>query len=145
MTGCLLSPLDVVIHVLFSVEVTLLPSVPDIVAGVINYHGEIVPVVDLRVRFGSHRQEILTSDRFILIRTDKRVLIVVASGVTGVLKPSGVITSVQNILPGTRYISGMLPEDLQIILIYDPEVFLSLEEDAALDAALGDFEGEEVL
>ena len=44
-------PLDVVIHVLFSVEVTLLPSVPDIVAGVINYHGEIVPVVDLRVRF----------------------------------------------------------------------------------------------
>ena len=39
----------------------------------------------------------------------------------------------------------MLPEDLQIILIYDPEVFLSLEEDAALDAALGDFEGEEVL
>ncbi|PKL81415.1 MAG: chemotaxis protein CheW, partial [Ignavibacteriae bacterium HGW-Ignavibacteriae-3] len=82
-------PLDVVIQALFSVEVTPLPAAPDIVAGVINYHGEIVTVVDLRVRFGSRRQEILTSDWFILIRTKKRVLVVVASGVTGVLKPSG--------------------------------------------------------
>jgi purine-binding chemotaxis protein CheW len=129
-------PLGVVVRALFSVEVTPLPSAPEIVAGVISYHGTIVPVVDLRVRFGVPRQEINLSDMFILIHTPKRMLAVIASGVTGVLKPSGALTPAEDILPGARYISGVLPGEDQIILIYDPDAFLSLEEEAILDEAL---------
>jgi purine-binding chemotaxis protein CheW len=129
-------PLGVVVRALFSVEVTPLPSAPEIVSGVISYHGTIVPVVDLRVRFGAPRQEISPSDMFILIRTPKRVLAVIASSVTGVLKPSGVVTPAEEILPGARYISGVLPEEDRLILIYDPDAFLSLEEEATLEKAL---------
>ena len=129
-------PLAVVVRALFSVEVTTLPSAPGIVAGVINYHGTIIPVVDLRVRFNVTREEILPSDRFILIRTPKRMLAVIASKVTGILKPPGALTSVEDILPGARYINGVIPEEGRLILIYDPDTFLSLEEEAVLDTAL---------
>lgn len=129
-------PLEAVVRAFFSVEVTPLPAAPAIVAGVINYHGTIVPVVDLRVRFGESRQEIDPADRFILIRTPKRVLALVASGVTGVLAPVGVVTSAGDILPGARYISGVLPGEDRLVLIYDPDAFLSLDEESALDTAL---------
>jgi purine-binding chemotaxis protein CheW len=129
-------PLGVIIRALFSVEVTPLPSAPEIVAGVISYHGMIVPVVDIRVRFGAPRQEILLSDRFVLIRTPKRMLAVVASSVTGILKPLGVVTPADNILPGARYISGVLPEEGRLILIYDPDEFLVPGEETVLETAL---------
>lgn len=129
-------PLAVVVRALFSVEVTPLPSAPAIVLGAISYHGKIVPVVDLRVRFGAPRQEIDPLDRFILIRTPKRMLAVVASAVTGVMNPLQGATPAEDILPGARYLSGVLPDQERLILIYDPDAFLSLEEEAALDAAL---------
>lgn len=129
-------PLNVVIRALFAVEVTTLPSVPAIVAGIFSYHGMIVPLVDIRVRFGIPRKEILPSDRFILIRTPKRILAVVASNVTGVLKPSGAVTHAGDILVGARYISGVLPDVDRLIFIYDPDAFLSLEEENAIDTAL---------
>ena len=129
-------PLGVVQRAFFSVEVILLPGAPEIVAGVINYHGMIVPVVDIRVRFGSSRKEILPSDRFIFIRTPKRMLVIVASDVTGVMKPSVPITPAGDILPGSRYVTGMVPGEERLILIYDPDVFLSLDEETALETAL---------
>jgi purine-binding chemotaxis protein CheW len=129
-------PLKVVIRALFSVEVTPLPSAPEIVAGVVSYHGTIIPVVDLRVRFGASRQEIDPSDRFIIIRTKKRMLAIVASGVTGVLESLRDATPAEDILPGARYLSGVLPGEERLVLIYDPDAFLSLDEEKTLDAAL---------
>jgi len=137
-------PLEVVERVLFAVEVTSLPSTPEIVAGVFSYHGVIVPLVDIRVRFGLSRKEILPSDRFILIHTPKRILAVVASSITGVLKHSGAVTPTGDILIGARYISGVLPEEDRLIFIYDPDVFLSLEEEAAMETALAGEGGEPV-
>jgi purine-binding chemotaxis protein CheW len=129
-------PLGVVIRVLFSVEVTPLPASPEIVTGLISYHGTIIPVVDIRVRFGVPRQEILPSDRFILIHTRKRMLAIVASGVSGILTSLVPVTSPDDILPGARYISGVLQNEGRLIFIYDPDLFLSLEEEAVLDTAL---------
>jgi purine-binding chemotaxis protein CheW len=137
-------PLGIVVRALFSVEVTPLPASPEIVTGVISYHGTVVPVVDLRARFGVPRQEILPSDRFILIRTKKRLLVVVASGVSGVIKPFDAMIPAEDILPGARYISGVLQNEDRLILIYDPDLFLSLKEEAALDMALSGADAGEV-
>jgi len=46
------------------------------------------------------------------------------------------VTPADDILPGARYISGVLPEEGQLILIYDPDEFLMLEEEAVLETAL---------
>jgi purine-binding chemotaxis protein CheW len=137
-------PLEVVVRALFAVEVTSLPSAPAIVAGIFSYHGMIVPLVDIRVRFGLPPKEILPSDRFILIRTPKRILAVVASHVTGILKPSGAVTHAGDILVGARYISGVLPEEERLIFIYDPDAFLLPDEEAAMETALAGAGGEKV-
>jgi purine-binding chemotaxis protein CheW len=137
-------PLEVVVRALFAVEVTSLPSAPAIVAGIFNYHGMIVPLVDIRIRFGLPPQEILPSDRFILIHTPKRILAVVASHVTGILKPSGAMTHAGDILVGARYISGVLAEEDRLIFIYDPDTFLLSDEEATLETALTGAGGEKI-
>lgn len=129
-------PLETVIRVVLSVEVTPLPDTPEIVAGVISYHGELIPVVDLRVRFDAPRQEITISDRFILIRTPRRTLAIIASGVIGVMKSPDAITPAGEILTGARYIKGVLPQEDSLLLIHDPDLFLSLDEEVAIDTAL---------
>ena len=135
-------PLEVVVRALFAVEVTSLPSAPAIVAGIFSYHGMIVPLVDIRVRFGLPPKEILPSDRFILIRTPKRILAVVASHVTGILKPSGAVIHAGDILIGARYISGVLPGEDRLIFIYDPDAFLTPEEETGMKTALAGAAGE---
>lgn len=129
-------PLGMVIRAIMSVEVTPLPATPEIVAGVISFHGEIIPVVDIRVRFGVPRKEIVVSDRFILIRTSERTLAIIASCVIGVLKLTDAITPAEEILPGARYVCGVLPSEDRLILIHDSDAFLSLDEETAIDAAL---------
>ena len=129
-------PLTMVLRVFLSVQVTPLPASPDIIIGVISYHGTIVPVVDLRVRFNAPPKEIILSDRFILIQTKNRLLAIVASEVSGVLKYSGTVIPAEDILPGARYISGVLPEGGRLILIHDPDLFLSPGEEIALDITL---------
>jgi purine-binding chemotaxis protein CheW len=50
---------------------TPIPNVPDWIAGVLDYRGRVVPVLDLRRRFGMPPREVLG---------DTRILVFVASG-----------------------------------------------------------------
>ena len=47
--GLHLSAVERVAH---AARVTSLPKAPEIVAGVINIHGDVLPIVDVRSRFG---------------------------------------------------------------------------------------------
>ena len=55
-------------RVLAAVEVTPLPDTPLFLRGVINCGGMLVPVVDLRVRFGLPVRRVLPSDRLVFVR-----------------------------------------------------------------------------
>ena len=44
-------PLSVVRRVVFAVQVTLLPNAPGIVLGVVDFHGDVIPVLNVRRRF----------------------------------------------------------------------------------------------
>src|SRR5712691_9083200 len=69
-----------------AVQVTPLPKAPEIVTGVINLQGQIIPVVNIRRRFRLMDREVNLADRFVLARTPKRTLAFVADAVTGVLE-----------------------------------------------------------
>lgn len=47
--------------------ITRVPNSPDYVKGVINLRGEVVPVIDLRIRFGLETKEYDSSSRIIII------------------------------------------------------------------------------
>lgn len=120
-----------------SVEITPLPKAPDIVLGIVNIQGRIIPVVNIRKRFHLPEREINLSDQLIIANTSKRPVALLTEAVNEVIEQSGkrVITS-EEILPGIKYIEGVVKLEDGMILIHDLDKFLSLEEEEVLDEAM---------
>jgi purine-binding chemotaxis protein CheW len=119
------------------VEITPLPKAPEIVPGVINVQGRIVPVINLRRRFGLAEGEIRLSDHIILAHILKRVVAMVVDAVHGIIERSQQeVIAAEEILPGLDYLEGVTKLEGDLILIHDLGTFLSFEEEKELDAAL---------
>lgn len=118
-------------------EVTPLPKAPEIVLGVINVQGHLIPVADIRRRFRLPEREIDLSDHLIIAKTSKRTVALVVDEVTGVIEsPEQKLIPAKEILPGTDYVEGVMKLEDGLILIHDLATFLSLEEENTLDLAL---------
>ena len=130
-------PLSSVERAVRMVEITPLPKAPDIVLGVINVHGRLVPVVDVRRRFRLPEREISLTDQIIVATTRQRPVALVADTVEGVLACSQEqVVAAERILPAVEYVEGVVKLDDGMVLIHDLERFLSLDEETALDRAL---------
>ena len=129
--------LSAIERVVSMVEVTPLPKAPEIVLGVINVQGRVLPVVNIRKRFRLPERDIDLSDRMIIARTARRPVALVVDAVSGVVERSEHDVRVaEQILPGMEYIEGVLVLEDGLILIHDLETFLSLDEEKALDEAI---------
>jgi len=129
--------LSAVERVVRAVEITSLPKAPDIVAGVINVQGRIIPVVDIRKRFGLPQREIALSDQLIIARTSKRPVAMIVDAVQGVIKYSEeMLIPANEIVHGIRYVDGIVKLRDGMVLIHDLEKFLSLKEKRSLDRAM---------
>jgi purine-binding chemotaxis protein CheW len=130
-------PLKTVVRVIHAVEIRELPKAPDIISGIINVKGQIIPVVDMRKRFGMAVREIVPDDNFILADTGKRHVALWIDEVTGVKEiVPGKYTDTKASLPYADFIKGVAKIEDEIILIYDLEQCLSLKEEMELDMAL---------
>jgi purine-binding chemotaxis protein CheW len=119
------------------VEITPLPKAPEIVLGVINVQGRIIPVVNLRKRFGLAERELHLSEHIILAHTLKRAVALVVDAVKGVMECSEQeVIAAEEILPGLDYLEAVTKLNEGLILIHALDTFLSLEEEKELDAAL---------
>lgn len=129
--------LSVVEQVARVVEITLLPKAPDIVCGIINVQGRVIPVFNVRRRFRLPEREIVLTDQLIVAHAKRRLVALAADAVSGVLKCSGQDTiQAQDILPNAEYLEGVVKLDDGLILIHDLDRFLSLDEETALERAL---------
>ena len=119
------------------VEITPLPKAPGVVLGVINVGGRIIPVVDIRKRFGLPAREINLSDQLVIASTSRRRVALVVDSVIGVKEDSvASMVAAEQILPRMEYVKGVVKLEDGMILIHDLNTFLSLEEETALDSAL---------
>src|ERR1700753_2378508 len=73
-----------------AVEVIPLPDSPEIVMGVINVEGRILPVLNVRGRFGQPNKEITPGDHFLIARTAQRQVVLVIDEPEGVIENLGV-------------------------------------------------------
>ena len=132
-------PLSAVERIIRAAAVTPLPKAPAIVLGIVNVGGRIVPVVNTRQRFRLPDREIEPRDQFILGRTGRRTVALVADEVSSVLeRPERDVIAPHDILPGLEGVEGVVRLEDGMILIYDLNKFLSLEEETALDKALAE-------
>ena len=129
--------LPVVEQVVRAVEITPLPKAPEIILGVINVHGQVIPVVDARKRFRLPEREVDLDDQIMIARTPKRLLALPVDSVEGVVGYSEeqVVVS-EKIVPGIEYVEGVLKLSDGLILIHDLDKFLSLEEEKILNGAM---------
>ena len=119
------------------VDIIPLPGTPEVVLGVINVRGDIVPVYDLRKRFRLPSRELDLSDQLLIARTSKRRVALVVDSVSGVLELRGrEITAADKILPGMEYVRGVVKLQNDLVIIHDLDQFLSPEEETTLDETL---------
>ena len=129
--------LPAVERVVSAVEITLLPKAPDIVLGVINFQGTVIPVVNIRKRFGLPEREIDLSDQFIIAKTSRKTVALVVDTVDEVIEPASVkVINTEKITSRIEYIDGVIKLEDGMILIFDLDKFLSLEEKKILTDAL---------
>ena len=129
-------PLPAVERTVRMVEITPVPHTPDIVLGVINARGRVLPVVDIRRRFGLPAREPRPSDQLLIAHTSKRAVALAVDAVNEVITLSGQeVVAGETILAHMGYISGAVKHPNGLILIHDLDEFLSLEEEQALHSA----------
>ena len=120
-----------------AVEITHLPDAPDIVVGVVNVQGRIIPVLNIRKRFHLPERKMKLGDQLVIANTSRRPVALIVDAVTGVLEISQqTIVRAQDVLPEIRYVDGVVKLDDGLILIHDLDKFLSLEEETDLGQAL---------
>jgi purine-binding chemotaxis protein CheW len=129
--------LNTVVRVIHAVEIRRLPKAPEIILGIINVQGQIIPVVNIRKRFGLEAKEIDPDDRMIIIDTGKRKVAILTDTVTHIMdlapeqhEPVG------KSLPFAEHLKGIAKINTGLILIYDLEQFLSLDEEKELEQAI---------
>lgn len=122
--------------------ITKVPRTPEFMRGIINLRGSVVPIVDLRIKFGMTRTEKT-------VRTSIIIMDVSLDGETTIL--GTLVDSVEEVLdlePGpiepaprigtrlrTEFIKGMGKRDGQFIIILDIDAVFSSDELALAQTA----------
>ncbi|OGW42428.1 MAG: chemotaxis protein CheW [Nitrospirae bacterium GWD2_57_9] len=122
-------------EVLDFTSITKVPRMPDFMRGVINLRGSVVPVVDLRLKFGMPKTEKTVNTCIIIVEVtvdnETTVLGALADSVQEVLdlepgqiEPAPKIGAKLN----TEFIKGMGKRDTRFIIILDIDKVFSTDE-----------------
>lgn len=118
-------------EIIRTVEITRVPKSPAFVEGVINLRGKIVPVIDLRKRFGIEKKAYDNETRIIVVElTDKVVgfLVDMVKEVIrvekSVIEPPPELTMNVN----ANYITGVAKLQDSLLILLDLDKVLSVEE-----------------
>ena len=130
-------PVDTVERVLPMVAVSPLPQAPPIALGVINLHGKVIPVLDLRRRFGFPPRDYGLAAHLLVARTMRRTLALPVDVVLGVREVAvDAITLPDAVLPGVGHVVGIVTLADDLLFIHDLDTFLALDEEQRLTGAL---------
>ena len=121
-------------ELLRAVAISTLPRSPDILEGVINLRGRIVPVLDARQRFGLPAKALAPSDHFIVADTGDRLVALRADRTVDLLRVDLRDIEGAGIVPEVPYIAGIAKLGSGIVLIHDLRTFLSPSEGIEIDA-----------
>lgn len=118
-------------------DITPVPGAPAFVEGVVLLRGQVVPVVDLRRRFGFPAAEHDLRTRLIVVTLgERRVGLIVDSAREFITIPNQAIQPPPEAIAGISgdWLAGVANLKDRLILILDLQRVLTLEEQAALQA-----------
>ena len=114
-----------------------LAGAPGVVEGVVDVGGTVVPVLDLRARFGLPARPLSADDHLVLAQAGSRVVALrVDRAVDVVALDDADVVAAHPDDPALRHLAGVLRLPDGLVLLADVEAFLTQGEAEALAAAL---------
>lgn len=130
-------PLDRVKRVVRAAALTPLPQAPEIVLGILDLQGDIIPVIDLRSRFRLPQRPIRCDDQFVVAQTPRLTLGLCVDATYEVAEiPGQEVVEPGSVVEGTAYLSGVTRTPEGLVLIHDLDALLFPEEEKQLETAL---------
>jgi purine-binding chemotaxis protein CheW len=115
--------------------ITQMPHVPAFVEGITNLRGRVLPIIDLRKRFGLLPQEADKNSRIIVVSVDQTEVGMIVDGVSEVISvPEGAVEATPAITSNldSAFITGIAKLDQRLVILLDLENVLSARERASL-------------
>ncbi|HEY9899723.1 MAG TPA: chemotaxis protein CheW [Pantanalinema sp.] len=120
-------------------SITRVPRAPSFVEGVVNLRGKIVPVIDLRRRFGMASAEPTKATRIIIVDVAGKTVGLIVDAVREVLRlDSEAVSATPELVASgidAAFFKGVGQLGDRLIILLDLQRLLSMEEIAALDKA----------
>jgi len=116
-------------------EITNVPNAPGFVEGVINLRGRVIPIVDLRKRFGMETKEQSNATRIIVVMIGEVQVGLIVDEVSEVLRISeDTVEPPPPIVAGIEsdYIKGVGKLEDRLLILLDLNKILSMEEKQSL-------------
>lgn len=118
------------------IAITRVPNAPPFVEGVINLRGRIIPVVDLRKRFGFPPREHDSSTRIVVVELHDKVIGFMTDAVKEVLRiERSVMEPPPDLAVGidANYIQHVAKLEDRLLIMLDLDAVITQEESEALD------------
>ena len=122
-------------------DITHLPKQPEYVRGVLNLRGAIVPIVDLRCRFGQGLTEATPLHIVIIVQIGGRQVGLIGDRVLDIVPvEASQIKPVPRIANSSRvnFLSGLVTTDSGMIALIDLPELLSAQDGGDADHAMGE-------
>lgn len=118
------------------VEITHVPRAPRFMEGVINLRGQLIPIIDLRTRFGMNRISSTKSTRIVVTEIGTKRVGIIVDSVSEVLNiPIENVEDAPEMVAGvgTEYIQGVGKMGERLIIMLDLTMVISSEEKQQLE------------
>lgn len=135
-------PVACVRQIIEMVAFTPLPGAPEMVAGVIDFHGQVIPLLDMRSRLLQPPQPYTLRTPIVIAQLDEYLAGLVVDAVIGVVEiPPEQLEAPEKILsrelaPRPLYLAAVAPQPEGLLLVLDPSAILPRSEKRTLARAL---------
>jgi purine-binding chemotaxis protein CheW len=119
-------------------EITSVPNAPDTIEGVINLRGKIIPVMDLRKRFGFSEIQQDKKNRILVVELENKLVGLIVNSASEVLKiPPSEIESPSSVFADSEssYVTGVGKLKGRLIILLDISKLLHRPEFKKLEEA----------
>ena len=118
-------------EVLRVTDIAPVPGAPGYVVGIINLRGNVVTVIDTRMRFGLSPNEMNDSTRIVIIESEKQTVGIIVDSVSEVVDIySNEIETAPNVGNDetARYIEGVVSRGEELLILIDLNKLLTEDE-----------------
>ena len=118
-------------------EITRVPQTPEYIKGLINLRSTVIPIVDLRLRFGLDQEQLTDDTRIMVVNVANKTIGIIVDAVSEVLRISD-----EQIAPppptvaglGREYLTGLVKLENRLLILLDIDKILGQDEAKVADA-----------